>query len=187
MPILLKDIGKIERACGGDLKPALANPYLKITETIVGRGKSRKVTRTGTLCASDSYIAIQKNTIAVDDDETAGVVPLAAIKYARSEKASAVKLVGDRAIVLRGGSNEIASFPRGDVPEFPELSKQFDQGAPKLVLGLNPRLLLSAAEALGCDSRQGLRVEIHDPLKPVIVSVLGDDARAIVMPIRVAP
>lgn len=187
----MKDIGKIEKACSGDIRPILANPYLKIVETATGRGKSRKVTREGLLQATDSYMAVEIK-VDVDDDETEGIVPLAAIRFARSlgvKKAgrAGIRLVGNRAVVILAG-NEQASFPRGDLAGvWFDFDKVRPVDPPVISIGLNPKLLMNAAEALGLGTNEALRLDISDPLKAFVVSVnMRPELRAIVMPVRIS-
>mgnify|MGYP001576693716 CR=1 FL=1 len=85
MSIRVSRIGKLEKACSGAGRPTLAEPYLRITETTTGKGKTRKVERAGVLHATDSYIAVSI-VVPVDDDETEGIVPLAALAFARTLK-----------------------------------------------------------------------------------------------------
>ncbi len=188
MSIDVSKIGQLKKACSGDVRPTLAEPYLRITETITGRGKSRKVERAGVLHASDSYIAVSIN-VPVDDDETEGIVPLAALAFAKTLQnlTADVRLIGDRAVVFASG-REQASFPRGNISgKYPDMATIIPNGEVAVVFGLNPRLLMDAAYALGVADTQGLRIEIREPMKPLCVSVLGDpDKTAIVMPIRLS-
>lgn len=184
MSIDVSKIGAIEKACGD--RPDHTQPYLRITETVTGKGKSRKVTRTGCLHATDSYIGVSID-VPVGQDETEGVVPLVAIKFAKSLKGEAeVRLIGDRAEVWSNRSEQ-ASFPRGDVTSFPDFTKVTPDGEPVAVFGLNPDLLQNAAAAMGRGKYQALRIEVMGGLRALRVSVSGDDGkRAVVMPVRIS-
>lgn len=188
----MRDVGRIERACSTELlRPLLTAPYLKVIESVTGRGKTRKVERRGRLEASDSYMAVQI-VVPVDDDETEGIIPLDAIAFARGlgkkNAMPGIRLVGDRAIVMLTGK-ERASFPRGALggawPNFDEIMKKNGATAPIVSIGLNPRLLLQAADALGLGANEYLRLDITNPHKPVSVSIINKpDSRAVVMPVR---
>ena len=46
MSVNIGMIGRLEKACGEATRPRISEPYLLITETVTGRGKSRKVATT---------------------------------------------------------------------------------------------------------------------------------------------
>lgn len=184
MSIPVSSIGRLEKACGEVSRPMITEPYLRITETVTGKGKTRKVERVGVLHATNSYIAVSI-TVPLRDDETEGVVPLVAIKFAKTIKGSEIRLIGGRAEVWSGGSEQ-GSFPRGDINEYPDFAKITPNGTPVVVFALNPQLLMDAADALGRTSYQALRIEVRDPLRPLCVSIPDDSEKsALVMPIRV--
>lgn len=190
MSLPLDRIGKIEKACGEPLRPTIAQPYLRVTEKTTGRAKTKKTERTGTLYATNSYAALAIS-VNVTEDETTGPVPLEAIRYARSlkEKGVKVRLTEGRAIVESATGIERASFPRGTITgDYPAdvLDETLNGTKPVFTIGLNPRLLLQLAEAMGVTANEFVRLDFTDPMKPVGVTRGSDpDSTAILMPVRI--
>lgn len=186
---------KLDGVVGNLQRPIISNPYLRITEKMVGRGKYRKAVRTGVLEATDSYKLV-RITVEIADDDTEGVIPLAAIKAARSAKTEEIKAAGDTVVVaIPGGRLELdRSYPASSsvYPDLGEIVTKYEKNETTIMIGLNAHFLQQLAEALGVRKNdRGVRLEISDPLKPLRVTALttsgtAQDRVGILMPIRLA-
>ncbi len=168
---------KIEKAVSTDYgRPALENPFL------VFDGEQ------GLLCATDTYQCVMI-PVTTDDEDTAGAVPLDAIKASRRKTSDGRIELAEKAATVRGlqeFADGEAHYARHDQKN-PDLLKIRDNtialGDPVITIGINATMLAKIQAALGADGR-GISLEIRNPLKPVIVRPLGGrSGMGIAMPI----
>lgn len=174
---------KIEGAASQDeTRFALNAPYLDITE---GHG---------TLVATDGRM-LARMPVELEDGDTAGYVPVAALaaarKVAKKGEQLAVRLNG-QAIVSSAGQE--ATFARNAAEaQFPNWRQVIPKDEPKARIALNPELLLRLAKAIGSEER--IVLEIMGETSPIRIRALslsgvgaaGDRAPlGVLMPIRTA-
>lgn len=171
---------KIEKAAlkpsGLDQRSQIAQPYLDVEASA--------------LVASDSYV-LAIVPVEIEEGDASGPVPTAALIEARKRtKRRKGQRQGVSQIALNGRAeveDGEVSFKRPEIGKFIDWKKVADEkkGAPLAVFGLNPHKLVQVAEAMGCDRRGFLRIEVYGPLKPIHVSH-ANGARGVVMPVRIA-
>jgi hypothetical protein len=158
----------------------MSDVYLEIDES---RGASPAPLRKGRLVATSGHtLAIVPVTC--DDHDTAGYVPIAALKAAAklAKKGDVASLAVNGSCVLTDGS----TMPRGNQDrQFPPWRTIVDSISERKVrIGVNPYLLYDACLAIGCPpDRTGVTLEVGGELDPI--KVTRGDATALVMPMRI--
>lgn len=173
-------------------RPALSEPWLEISPD-----------GTGTLYATDSYIAVAI-PVELDAGDTPGTVPQAALKAARSRKGGLppeVMLDSQATAVGRDGTSTVA---RPDLGGTPDVSRFFVDGLDDpdpndhiLSIGIDAEKLAAVSKALGASNGIRLTIALDEAgrttLKPLRVDPLADrghtvtdGAKGLVMPIKLA-
>ena len=153
------------------MRTAITEPYLK----------------GGYLWATDSY-SLTRIPVEVEDGDVDGFVTADALKMAR--KASGKNRP---AIIGANGSQTVGevTMPRPELGEFPNTEQLIpSDDREEIVIGLNPKLLLNIAQALGADTVR-IRIDADSPnMKPYVIEALqgsslkGDDRMGLLMPVR---
>ena len=170
---------KIEKAASKDAaRPTLNRLYLRITETKTGRGRNRRTHRQGWLEATDSYKLV-RIPVELDEEDVEGFIPIEAVTRARKHRVVEIgAAVGVRV--------KDVVFDRPGDGTWPDLPKLVEADSSTFSIGLNARLLMELAEALGSDD---LRLDFTGSLTPIKVLPLGGEAPqsvGLIMPIRLA-
>ena len=151
----------------------------------------------GTLEATDSY-ALVRVPVELDEGDTAGFVTSATLTEARKGAVGGeVELTVNGSVSYRTKEGGEVSATRPEPGKFPDTAQLFPSELSTFEVGLNPKLLLGLAEAMGSADRvkltfarkSGSSVACDsDPLRPILVEPLTggvDGANGILMPVRV--
>lgn len=186
---------KPEKAVTKDMtRPVLTRIYLRISERVTGRGRSRRVHREGYLEATDTYKLVRV-PVKVNDDDVQGFIPVEALTRARKQKLPEITAAEG----VRVGD---VTFDRPTDGQFPD-APSFIPEDEKIVfrVGVNAAFLHELADALGSDQVvlefQGqevrtkggaLRGVLPEPRKPIRVSPLSESGPVgVLMPILIKP
>lgn len=150
----------------------------------------------GMLEATDSYVLVRV-PVTLESGDVAGLVPASALVEARKTAGrladARLSVNGDVAYTTKDGAEVHAPRPEGT---FPRANELFPDGEVAFEIGVNPALLVAAAEAMGSPDgirltfvrKRGSSIETDaDNLRPIKVQPLKgvNGAEAIVMPIRI--
>lgn len=139
----------------------------------------------GELRATDSYLAVRM-PVSPDYGDTAGWVSVDTLERSRKRDAGAVALNGAATVYDPAGSLDpvepeqaercaVATFPRPDLGQFPNLEQLWPEDRDGFTVGLNAGFLKRLADALGADDSvveltfQSDRNDRPDPLRPILV------------------
>lgn len=189
--MLVSKTAKLEKVCSKDqTRPVLCNAYVHVDET-----------GAATLQATNSY-ALVRVPVTLEDGDTPGFVPASVLTEARKgtdryTSDVTISANGDLSYTTKDGGT--VTVPRVDVGQFPNAAQLYPEELSSFAIGVNPRLLLDAAEAMG--AADGIVLQFartrdssiecdSDPLRPITVKPLTQSggvagADAIVMPIKV--
>lgn len=179
---------KIEKAASKDK----ARPVL--TQLYVREGANGSAT----LEATDSYILVRV-PVTMEDGDKGGFVPPSVLVDARkvAGRSEDVRVIANSEVGYDSADGVSVRMPRPDIGTFPNTDMLFPDEWSTFEVGVSPKLLLAAAEAMG--SPDGVRLRFArvrsssdpgacDPLRPVHVQPLRggcEGAEGIVMPIRI--
>jgi DNA polymerase III sliding clamp (beta) subunit (PCNA family) len=182
---------KVEKAASKDsTRPVLQHLYLR----------AGKDAGEGTLEATDSYMLVRV-PVTMEDGDTEGFLPASALTEARKAAdryTSEVHVGANGSIEYGTKDGGTVTLARPEPGKFPDTAQLFPGELSTFEVGVNPKLLLAAAEAMGCETirlsfarKRESSIECDsDPLRPITVRPLNGttspDAVAIVMPIRIA-
>lgn len=177
-----KKLPEVFRAASTDESRArLMHPELLIAED-----------GTATLAATDSYILVSV-PVEVGENDVAGPIPADTLKeFIRAQnksKHTLLELHCEENRIWFNGIGEIRQWERHDVGPFPNIQSLIPAETTDYTIGLNPKLLLAAAQALGSPDEIRLRFTIFpetkepNPRRVLVAEVPnGEGSFALVMP-----
>lgn len=162
---------RIEKVCADEKRPTIAQPWLDVDNNV--------------LVATDSYaLAVVPVDIALTD--TAGPIPLLALEAARkkSGKDYIADIVCDGTVDVPDARAKYdrPAIDQDDGPGFPDWQTIITRaGAPRVTIGINARILLNLAQALGSEQ---IELSVYEQDERISVKPIGRDGNGIIMPIR---
>jgi hypothetical protein len=136
---------KIEKAVSKDAtRPVLTRLYLRISERVTGRGRSRRVHREGHLEATDTYKLVRV-PVKIADDDVQGFIPVEALTRARKQKLPEITAAEG----VRVGDVTFDRPADGTFPDAPSFIPEDENIVFRI--GVNAVFLRELAEALGSD------------------------------------
>lgn len=171
---------KLEKVASKDKsRPVLTHAFLRIEEGDSGRK--------GWLEATDSY-KLARIPVEVEADDKEGFVPVSALKAAREAKTFEVAVNGDVVAEVEGGQLTLTQPKTGTFPDVPSI---LPKEKIAFEVGINATFLKDLTDAIGAQENVRLSFVADDdgkpnPLKPIQVGILGNDAIGLLMPVRLA-
>lgn len=160
---------RIEKVCADEKRPTIAQPWLDVDNNV--------------LVATDSYaLAVVPVDISLTD--TAGPIPILALEAARKKSKDHIADIacdGTVDVPDARAKYDRPSVDGDDGHGFPDWQTIVARdGTPRVTIGVNARILLNLAQALGTEQ---VELAVYEQNERISVRPIGRDGQGIIMPI----